>query len=312
MSGNLYFTNAYTSQTYLEVLRLNTSVQLILLKSSVDRPLDLAVSPKLRLLFWTDAGQSPKIESALLDGTNRTVLASESLSSPRGLTVDYTNDFLYWVDDTLDMISRMASDGSQRQIVRYGSRYPTPYSVAIFGEYMLWVDRKLGKLFQASKSPGNTDTPEVIRDGIEDLTDIGVFDSHVQPTSANLVGFNPCIEDNGRCQQFCFAMPEQQQPNCACAHGSLLSNGVSCGFGLDEYLIFTTDYTLNSMRLDPEDHSTPFPTFSMGYGVLATEFDFQDKRVFFTQYVGLGRSKIGYILTTSSTSPPITIASGRV
>uniref|UniRef100_A0A673KWD7 Low-density lipoprotein receptor-related protein 2-like n=1 Tax=Sinocyclocheilus rhinocerous TaxID=307959 RepID=A0A673KWD7_9TELE len=231
VSGNLYFTNAYTSQTYLEVLRVNTSVQLILLKSSVDRPLDLAVSPKLRLLFWTDAGQSPKIESALLDGTNRTVLASESLSSPRGLTVDYTNDILYW-------------------IVRYGSRYPTPYSVAIFGEYMLWVDRKLGKLFQASKSPGNTDTPEVIRDGIEDLTDIGVFDSHVQPTSANLVGFNPCQEDNGRCQQFCFAMPEQQQPKCACAHGSLLSNGVSCGFGLDEYLIFTTDYNVNSLAYD--------------------------------------------------------------
>ncbi len=92
----------------------------------------------------------------------------------------------------------------------------------------------------------------------------------------------------------------------------LSSAGVLCGFGLDEYLIFTTDYTVNSMRLDPEDHSTPFPTFSLGYGVLATEFDFQDKRVFFTQYLGLGRSKIGYILTTSSTSPPITIASGRV
>ncbi|XP_051771492.1 low-density lipoprotein receptor-related protein 2 [Ctenopharyngodon idella] len=309
IAGNLYFTNAFTSQTYLEVLRLNTSIQLTLLKSSVDRPLDLAVSPKLRLLFWTDAGQSPKIESALLDGTNRTVLASESLSSPRGLTIDYTSDFLYWVDDTLDMISRMAPDGSQRQIVRYGSRYPAPYSVAIFGEYMLWVDRRLGKLFQASKLPGNTDTPEVIRDGIEDLTDVGVFDLHVQPTSANLVGFNPCHEDNGRCQQFCFAMPEQQQPKCGCAHGSLLSNGVSCGFGLDEYLIFTTDYTVNSMRLDPEDHSTPFPTFNLDYGVLATEFDFQDKRVFFTQYVGLGRSKIGYITTTSSTSPPITIAS---
>lgn len=294
------------------MLCLNTSNRLILLKSSDDRPQDLAVSPKLRLLFWTDAGQSPKIESALLDGTNRTILASESLASPRGLTVDYTNDFLYWVDDTLDMISRMAPDGTQRQIVRYGSRYPAPYSVAIFGNFMLWVDRKLGKVFQASKLPENTDTPEVIRDGIADLTDVAVFDNHVQPTSANQVGFNPCQEDNGRCAQLCFAIPEQQQPKCACAHGSLLSNGVSCGFGLDEYLFFTTDYTLNSIRLDPEDHSPPFPTFYLGYGVVATEFDFHDKRVFFTQYVGIGRSKIGYITTTSTTSPPITIASGTV
>ncbi|TRY92935.1 hypothetical protein DNTS_033821 [Danionella cerebrum] len=309
VAGNLYFTYASTSQTYLEVLRLNSSIQLTLLRSSVDRPTDLAVSPKLRLLFWTDAGQSPKIESSLLDGSNRTVLASESLSSPRGLTIDYTSDSLYWVDDTLDLISCMAPDGSQRQIVRYGSRYPSPYSVAIFGENMLWVDRKLGKLFQGSKQPGNTETPEVIRDGIEDLIDVAVFDSHVQPTSANLVGFNPCLEDNGRCQQFCFALPEQQQAKCACAHGSLLSNGVSCGFGQDEYLIFTTDYSVNSRRLDQEDHSVPFPTFNMGYGIVAIEFDFQDKRVFFTQYVSFGKSKIGYISTTSSTSPPITIVS---
>jgi low density lipoprotein-related protein 2 len=102
------------------------------------------------------------LERAQLDGANRTVLASESLASPRGLTVDYTNDFLYWTDDVLDMISRMAPDGTQREIVRYGSRYPAPYGLSIFGNSMLWVDRKLGKLFQASKNPANTTQPEVI------------------------------------------------------------------------------------------------------------------------------------------------------
>lgn len=159
--GNLYFTNAFATETFLEVLAINTTYRMILLKSTQDQPTDLAVSPKLRYLFWTDAGQIPKIERALLDGTNRTVLASESLVSPRGLTVDYTNDFLYWTDDVLDMISRMDADGSQRQIIRFGSRYPSPTGVSIFGNNMLWVDKKLGKLFQASKDPGNTDQPEV-------------------------------------------------------------------------------------------------------------------------------------------------------
>lgn len=160
-SGNLYFTNAFESETYLEVLAINTTYRMILLKSFQDQPRDLAVSPKLRYLFWTDGGQTPKIERALLDGTNRTVLASESLASPRGLTVDYTNDFLYWTDDVLDMISRMAVDGTQRQIIRYGSRYPSPVGMAIFGNYMLWVDKKLGKLFQASKDPASNDQAEV-------------------------------------------------------------------------------------------------------------------------------------------------------
>uniref|UniRef100_A0AAQ5Z5D7 Low-density lipoprotein receptor-related protein 2 n=1 Tax=Amphiprion ocellaris TaxID=80972 RepID=A0AAQ5Z5D7_AMPOC len=309
IAGNLYFTNAFESETFLEVLAINTTYRMILLKSSQDKPRDLAVSPKLRYLFWADGGQTPKIERAFLDGTNRTVLASESLVSPRGLTVDYTNNFLYWTDDGLDMISRMAADGTQRQLIRYGSRYPSPTGMAILGNYMLWVDTKLGKLFQASKDPANTDQPEVIRDGLDGLKDVTIFDSHVQPTSAHQVGFNPCHEDNGRCQQLCFAIPDQEQPKCGCAHGSLLSNGVSCGYGLDEFLVFTTDYTLNSMRLDPADHSVPYPTVTIGYSLMGLDFDFKEKRIFFTQYMGLGRSRIGYISTTSITSPPVILAS---
>ncbi|KAM9425856.1 low-density lipoprotein receptor-related protein 2 [Pholidichthys leucotaenia] len=309
IAQNLYFTNAHESDTYLEVMAINTTFRMILLKSSEDQPRDLAVSPKLRYLFWTDAGQTPKIERALLDGTNRTVLASESLASPRGLTVDYTNDFLYWTDDALDMISRMAIDGTQREVIRYGSRYPSPMGLAIFGNYMLWVDKRLGKLFQTSKEPGNTDQPEVIRDSLDDPMDVTIFDAHVQPSSANQVGFNPCQEDNGRCQQLCFAIPDQEKPKCACAHGSLLSNGVSCGYGMDEFLVFSTDYTLNSLRLDPEDHSTPYPTVTLGYGVMALDYDFREKRIFFTQYIGMGRSRIGYITTASITSPPVTIVS---
>ncbi|XP_057682782.1 low-density lipoprotein receptor-related protein 2 [Corythoichthys intestinalis] len=309
VANNLYFTNAFESETFLEVQAINTSYRLILFKSVHDRPRDLAVNPKQRYLFWTDSGQTPKIERALLDGTNRTVLASESLSTPRGLTVDYNNDFLYWTDDTLDMISRMYMDGSQREIIRFGSRCPAPTGVAILGNVMLWVDKRLGKLFQASKEPGNLNQSEVIRDNLAAASDVAIFDPHVQPLAAHQVGFNPCHEDNGRCQQLCFAIPNQDHPKCACAHGSLLSNGITCGYGQDDFLIFTTDYTLNSMRLDPQDHSTPFPTFQLGYNLMGLDFDYRERRVFFTQYKGIGRSIIGYITTTSVGSAPTIIAS---
>ncbi|XP_041123031.1 low-density lipoprotein receptor-related protein 2 [Polyodon spathula] len=310
VAGNLYFTNSFETQTYIEVLRLNTTYRLVLLKSSVDRPQDIAVSPRLRYLFWIDGGQNPKIERALLDGTNRTILISASIVTPRGLVVDYTNNFLYWTDDSLDMISCMYYDGTQRQIVRYGNRYPTPYGISIFGNYMIWVDRNLKKVFQASKQPGNADAAEVIRDKLNDLQDVAVFDTHVQPISANLVGFNPCLEDNGRCQQFCFAIPEKEKPECGCAHGTILSNGVSCGASLDEFLIYTTDYSVNSARLDPEDHSLPFNTAMTGYSTRALDFDFDDKRIYFTQSSSYGNGQISYISTTSSTSPPVTVASG--
>uniref|UniRef100_A0A3P8PJI2 EGF-like domain-containing protein n=1 Tax=Astatotilapia calliptera TaxID=8154 RepID=A0A3P8PJI2_ASTCA len=261
IANNLYFTNAHKTETYLEVMAINTTFRMILIKSSEDQPRDVAVSPKLRYLFWTDAGQTPKIERALLDGTNRTVLASESLASPRGLTVDYSNNFLYWTDDVLDMISRMAIDGTERQIIRYGSRYPSPMGLAILGNYILWCSSNLAWVHKNRFS--------VIRDNLDELMDVTIFDAHVQPTSANLVGFNPCHEDNGRCQQLCFAIPDKQGPKCACAHGTLLGNGVSCGYEPDEFLVFSTGYTLNSQRLDPTDHSLPYPTVTLGNGVMA-------------------------------------------
>lgn len=152
---------------------------------------------------------------------------------------------------------------------------------------------------------------QVLRANLEGLKDVVVFDPHTQPIAANVIGFNPCREDNGRCQQFCFAIPDQEKPKCGCAHGSLLSNGVTCGYGLDEFLIFTTESTLNSMRLDPADHSSPFQTINLGSGVTALEFDHKEKRIFFAQYVGYGYSRIAYITTTSPTSTPVDIVTSK-
>uniref|UniRef100_A0A3B5QY89 Uncharacterized protein n=1 Tax=Xiphophorus maculatus TaxID=8083 RepID=A0A3B5QY89_XIPMA len=36
--GNLYFTNAFLTETYVEVLRLNTTFRKVLLKTQVDMP----------------------------------------------------------------------------------------------------------------------------------------------------------------------------------------------------------------------------------------------------------------------------------
>lgn len=152
---------------------------------------------------------------------------------------------------------------------------------------------------------------QVIRDSLDGLMDVTIFDPHVQPTSANQVDFNPCQENNGRCQQLCFAIPGEAKPKCACAHGSLLNNGVTCGYGLDEYLVFTTDYTLSSLRLDPADHSTPFPAVNLGYNTVGLDFDSKGKRIFFTQYMGIGRSKIGSIIATATSSPPVNIVTSK-
>uniref|UniRef100_A0A8C2IBE8 Low density lipoprotein receptor-related protein 2a n=1 Tax=Cyprinus carpio TaxID=7962 RepID=A0A8C2IBE8_CYPCA len=223
-AGNLYFTNAFLTETYIEVLRLNTTFRRVLLKTQVDMPRHIVVDPVNRYLFWADYGQTPKIERAFLDGSNRTVLVSSGIVTPRGLALDHRDGYIYWVDDSLDMIARVRPEGGETTVVRYGSRYPTPYGVTVFEGNVIWVDRNLKKVFQASKQPGATDQPLVIRDNINMLRDVTIFDRRMQPSSAQELQNNPCLESNGGCSQFCFAIPGSQTRKCSCAFGNLAAD----------------------------------------------------------------------------------------
>ncbi|XP_041433100.1 low-density lipoprotein receptor-related protein 2 isoform X2 [Xenopus laevis] len=309
VAGNLYFTNAFLTETFIEVLRLNTSYRRVLMKTTVDMPRHIVVDPKNRYIFWADYGQSPKIERAFLDCTNRTVLVSEGIVTPRGLAVDRTNGYVYWVDDSLDMIARVKSEGGETEIVRYGSRYPTPYGITVFENSIIWVDRNLKKIFQASKEPGNSETPSVIRDNINLLRDVTVFDSRYQPTSPQEMNNNPCLVSNGGCSHFCFALPGQQTRKCGCAYGTLASDGTQCVISRDDYLIFALESSIRSLLLDPEDHSPPFPPVNVFRTAVALDYDSLDNRVYFTQSSGAGRSQISYFSLSSPNGPRTTVAS---
>lgn len=299
----------------MEVLRLNTTFRRVLLKTQVDMPRHIIVDPRNRYLFWADYGQSPKIERALLDGTNRTILVSSGIITPRGLALDWQTGYVYWVDDSLDMIARVNPKGGETEIVRYGSRYPTPYGITVFQSSIIWVDRNLKKVFQASKEPGSTEQPAVIRDNINMLRDVTIFDQRTQPTSAQELNYNPCIEANGGCAHFCFALPgsgtASQNKKCSCAFGNLAADNKSCVVSKDDYLIYTTESTVRSLRLDPEDHALPFPVVNVPRTSVALDFDLNDRRIYFTQSSGIGASKISYISLSSPTSAPVVVASGR-
>lgn len=278
-------------------------------------PRHLVVDPRNRYLYWADYGQNPKIERAFLDGTNRTILVSSGIITPRGLALDWHTGYVYWVDDSLDMIARVSPHGGETEIVRYGSRYPTPYGITVFENSIIWVDRNLKKVFQASKEPGRTEQPAVIRDNINMLRDVTIFDQRSQPTSVQELNYNPCLESNGGCAHFCFALPGSSQgtqnKKCSCAFGDLATDKESCEMSKEDYLIYTTESTVRSLRLDPEDHAVPFPVVNVPRTSVALDFDLTDSRIYFTQSSGAGASKISYISLSSPTSSPVVVAAGK-
>lgn len=65
-------------------------------------------------MYWTDWGEIPKIERAGMDGTNRAVIVDTEIYWPNGLTLDYSQEKLYWADAKYNFIHRANLDGTGR------------------------------------------------------------------------------------------------------------------------------------------------------------------------------------------------------
>ena len=285
IASNLYFTNVFPHETYIEVCSLNGGNRMVLLKTTTDAPREIAVDPIKRYLFWIDYGQFPKIERAYLDGTNRTPIVSSGISYPRDLTVDVQTHDVYWVDVKEDAIQKISWNGQRRQAIL--RNLPTPYGIALLSNTMYWVDRNLRTIFKSSKfaETNSTTKPyESFKSNIDTLRDIVIFDQKNQPTVSS-----PCAkssENGDKCEQLCFALPEEAQSSvnykCACASGILAPNGISCS-DVNEYLIFTTRREIRSVHLDPNASGTPFLAKTNLTNVVGADFDYSQKRIFFTQ-----------------------------
>ncbi|XP_067141896.1 low-density lipoprotein receptor-related protein 2 isoform X5 [Centruroides vittatus] len=279
IAENLYFTNVFPHETYIEVCWLNGTNRMILLKTTTDSPREIAVNPIKRYLYWIDYGQYPKIERAQLDGTNRTQIVVTGISNPRDLTIDIATHDVYWVDSREDAIQRVSFSGGKRQYVR--KNLPNPMGVAIYGDKVFWVDRNLRTVFSANKTSDNSSSIESFKSDLDTLRDIVIFDKKNQPVT----GETPCSRpENGKCEQLCFAMPSSSTENykCSCASGILSSDKRTCE-ETKEYIIFTTRREIRSIHLNPDITSFPFPPRGNLTNVVGLDFDYTDRHLLFTQ-----------------------------
>ena len=283
VSGNLYFTNVFPHENYVEVCWLDGSNRKILVKTTSDAPRELAVNPIKRLLYWIDYGQYPRIGKAYLDGSNWTPVVTSGISNPRDLTVDMLTHDVYWVDSKLDMIQKISYSGGNRQVIR--RNLPNPMGIAVHLNDVYWVDRNLLTVFKASKFPGNTTLPIKVRTNLQKLRDIVIYDQTNQPLDDS----NPCFKlGNGGCDQLCFSFPPDSTSSgrlnfkCDCSTGKLSSDGRRCEFE-NEYVVFSTRTEIRAIELNPKSTGVPFKPVTNLTNVVGLDFDFADNKLFFTQ-----------------------------
>lgn len=282
IAGNMYFTNVFPHENYVEVCWLDGRHRKIIVKTTTDAPRELAVNPIKRILYWIDYGQYPRIGKSNLDGSGWLPVVTSGISDPTDLTIDMNTHDVYWVDSKLDMIQRISYSGGNREVIR--RNLPNPKGIAMYKSELYWVDRNLKTIFKASKLPGNTSLPTKVRNNLKNLRDIVIYDITNQPSDES----NPCRKyGNGGCEQLCFSFPVDistgQRPSfkCDCATGNL-TEGNKCDF-VNEYLVFSTRTEVRTVFLDPQSTKVPFAPVGNLTNVVGIDFDYQHQSLFFTQ-----------------------------
>ena len=117
VAKNIYFLDSKLNT--IEVSKLDASSRLILVNQNISQPRGLALDPAqdARWLFWTDWGESPRIERIGMDGTHRSTIIDTKIYWPNGLTLDIPNKKVYFADSKLDFIDFCNYDGTGRQQV---------------------------------------------------------------------------------------------------------------------------------------------------------------------------------------------------
>lgn len=89
----------------------------------------------LRYLFiadWSD--RKPSISRSYLDGSHYEVLFDSSIVKwPNGVTIDYSDDRIFWTDAHEDYIASSDFDGKNMKYIIRGKRLiPHPFAVVVY------------------------------------------------------------------------------------------------------------------------------------------------------------------------------------
>ncbi|XP_014768919.1 low-density lipoprotein receptor-related protein 5 [Octopus bimaculoides] len=268
ISSNLYWTDSLLRT--INVARADGMYQQVLIDSDLENPVGIAVHPGKSKLFWTDAGNSPKVEWSYLDGSGRSLITNRDLGSPSHIHIDFMKDILYWADSALgnvkeynfstEIITVLVPKNSGIE----GSIYVKAiHCKLLLLDYLIWTDYTTSRNGIHVARLDNLDkVRDIVHPEFGRARDLLTFDASNQPD------FETACAD-GSCEHLCLPKGEKSY-TCRCGLGYQIGeNKKFCATDLatDNFLLVTDSYrkqifqismiTGKVQALDVRDHFRP-------------------------------------------------------
>uniref|UniRef100_A0A4W5Q8K7 LDL receptor related protein 1 n=1 Tax=Hucho hucho TaxID=62062 RepID=A0A4W5Q8K7_9TELE len=233
LTGNFYFEDNVDDRIF--VCNADGQTCVTLLDQELYNPKGIALDPLMGKVFFTDYGQTPKVERCDMDGQNRTKLVDSKIVFPHGITLDLVNRLVYWADAYLDYVEVVDYEGKNRHTIIQGLLIEHLYGLTVFENYLYATNSDEGNL-----NPAKTSVIRINRFNSSDYTvvtrvDRGaalhVYHQRRQPPVREKS--HACALDQfkkpGGCSDICLLGNSHKTWTCRCRSGfSLGSDGKSC------------------------------------------------------------------------------------
>ncbi|XP_016087082.1 low-density lipoprotein receptor-related protein 1-like [Sinocyclocheilus grahami] len=234
-----------------------------------------------KILFWTDWDASmPRIEAASMSGHGRRTIHKETGSGgwPNGLTVDYLERRILWIDARSDAIYSAKYDGSGLIEVLRGHEYLShPFAVTMYGGEVYWTDWRTNTLAKANKWTGNNVT-------VVQRTNTQPFDLQVYHPSRQPQAPNPCAANGGLgpCSHLCL-INYNQTFSCACPHLMRLSEDNHTCYESRQFLLYARQIEIRGV-----DVYNPYYNYIISFtvpdidNVTVVDYDALEQRIYWS------------------------------
>ena len=93
-----------------------------------------------------------------MDGSGRRTIISSDISRPVGLTIDFSDQRIYWSDSELHQLEYCDYDGSNRFVVETeASGLLYPFALTVANNNLFWTDWITNSVYATHKQHGSDD-----------------------------------------------------------------------------------------------------------------------------------------------------------